>query len=139
MIYKNAFCNKEKSRICEIALQTRLHLEYGVLEHWYRYPDLLPIMTYVMDGKNIIGIGTCLRYNNRVIVGIYVRHAYRRKGIGTMILSKMLLRLPFDTKAVYAQENIYNKIKNWNLPFEVKKLARGTAPTQLKKSRRIYG
>ena len=88
IIYRSTICDFE--HYCVIGRKYRLCAEWGVMQHWFRDPEYVVAMSIAYHLGIPVGMAMLMKKGRGFDgsrVGVFVRRAMRRQGVGKRLVS----------------------------------------------------
>jgi GNAT superfamily N-acetyltransferase len=116
IVYQRITDSDKINEICQLISNKKLYEPTGDFQNWVRVPSILSSVFVAFDGDELVGYAMSRSYvsNWRYNGGVYVEPKYRRKGIGTELMSRIHAvesRLVVDIYNNESKENFFNHVE----------------------------
>ncbi len=91
IVYKRLTDKEKISEICELISKENLYEPTGDFQNWVGLPNSLSCVLVAFDGNRLVGYALARPYHTdwKYNAGVYIVPSYRRRGIGTELMSRM--------------------------------------------------
>ena len=113
IIIQSTIHPKKIANICRIGIKNHIFKSYGMMQYWMTEPSKLKAISIAYNGNKPIGIAIIRKTKcteSYVNIAIYIKTAYRRKGIGLKLLRRIKYRLPGKNIIAWKDSAIANKL-----------------------------